>query len=433
MHERTRRQICQLVFVVACALPTLLTVSTVLVRNTPWFDNWRRERLETELCDRFGLRFEIGQMKVLAPGAMQLERVNVTDPETGADIGSIRVVQFTTRDGRLALRLAQPEVRASQLPHAWHLLHDRFLCHPELTTHPVRIAADDLSILSTGGGITLTDLQAYVQPHDYANETIMQFKIAGREMPSPATISITRDRSRRFPETAWKMHTGGTPLPYSLLSDYFPQLPKLGNSCEFNGPISCRLSRDGWNVDLGGSSITGIEVSRVFDNLAHKLTGTADVWLGKCRIEEGLLVGIAGGMTVRNGQIGDSLLQSANALLGVQSLVANNRPSHPFDLMQFRFAMDDAGWQFIGACEAQNRNLQPGILALQANHPIALLSTPQPLGISIPKQLVAPEYSKPVFAGETNNLVLDLLPSPPAQPPYMNSPMVPRVTMRSQD
>ncbi|MEZ6089468.1 MAG: hypothetical protein R3C05_15855 [Pirellulaceae bacterium] len=366
------------------------------------------------------------------PPAMQLEHVELIDPETDALVADIRVVQYTTRDGRIAIRLAQPEVQAKQLPKAWELLHDRFLCHPELTTRPVRIAADDLSIRSTGGGITLTDFQAYVQPHDYANETITQFKIAGRQMPRPASISITRDRSRQHPETFWKLHTGGTALPYSIFADYFPELPHLGSACEFNGPISCRIGQDGWHLDLGGSSISNIEVSRVFDSLAHKLTGTADIWLGQCRIERGLLVEIAGGVTIRDGQIGDSLMHAANGLMGLQSLTQVQRPAYPFDMMRFHFAMDDVGWQFMGACESAHNNLPRGVLAVDNEQPIALLATRQPLAASIPKQLVAPDLTQPLFAGERRNMVLDLLPSPVASPYTDSTPPIPRVTMRSE-
>lgn len=431
MHERTRKSLCQLTFVLLCALPTLLTLSTIGVRTTAWFHDWRRHSVETQMQNRFGLRFEIENVLVLAPKAMQLDNVRITDPETNALVAQVREVLYSSDENRQALWLREPEVQASQLHHAWRLIHDRFLCQPELSAVPARVAAKDLSILSSGVRMTLTDFRSNMQPHDYANETITQFKIAGREMTSPATISITRNRRGSQPATSWKLQTGGTPIPYAVLSDYFPQLPKLGSACEFNGLINCQFNEDHWSVDLGGSHITQIEVSRVFDSLSHKLTGTAELWLGDCRIEQGLLSQLNGGIEIRRGQMGQSLMQSAQQMIGMQSLVNVSQPAYRFDMLRMHFALDAEGWRFRGACDGTNPRESHGVLAIDAGRPLAVLCTEQPIPASVPKQMMMPHYWQPLMASEQQEPVLSVLPL--AQAPSVSDSsrgLIPRVRMR---
>jgi len=190
------------------------------------------------------------------------------------------------------------------------------------------------------------------------------------------------------------------------------------------------LRRDGWHVDLGGASLTGIEVSRVFDPLVHKLTGTADVWLGHCKIERGLITEISGGISIENGQIGLSLLRSSEELIGVRSFVETDRPTVTFDQMRLHFAMDDTGWRFAGACPAGPAGEAMGVLAIAGGRPLASLETIKPIDVGIPKQLVAPEFGQPLFASERPSSMLNLIPSPPATSRY---PMVPRISMRERE
>ena len=59
MHERTRRAVARLLFVLVCALPTLAVFFFVLITFTPWFADYRRACLERELSLRIGLAVEI--------------------------------------------------------------------------------------------------------------------------------------------------------------------------------------------------------------------------------------------------------------------------------------------------------------------------------------------------------------------------------------
>lgn len=438
MHERTQRLLCQMVFVFACALPTAGTIAAVMLRKSSWFHDWQCTKLEQQLTDRFGLSFEIGKLEVLAPQALQLESVRVIDPETEAEVASVRLIQWYENEGRAVVRLSQPAVASQHLAKAWHLMHDRFLCRPQLAKTPVRLVANDFTIHSSTGGLTLVEFKALMQPHDYANETVAQFKIAGRQMQTPVAVSITRDRSRIEPETIWKFHTGGTALPCSVLADYIPWLQSFGATANFNGSIRWRLLRDGWIVDLSDSEFSNIEISRIFDHLEHKVTGNASVWLSQCRIEHGLITEMMGALSIDHGQIGQSLLQAANAHLGMRTLVPVQRTTLPFDQLRLSFAFDNRGWQFAGACgnealrnmgsNQQTRiRLPAGCLATIQGKPLALLSTTQFLEAGVPKRMFVPIDSAPVFQGERDAGIVGLLPDQSASIGTGITPHAPRV------
>src|SRR5690606_33969255 len=122
-------------------------------------------------------------------------------------------------DAKNAIRLSQPELQSEQLAYVWRIIHDRFLCQPELTTRPVRMAADDLTIHSRSGSMTLRDVDMWLRPLDQRVEAMIQCVPAAQHNDAPVHITVVRDRSGRFAATDWTLHSGDIALPCSALAD----------------------------------------------------------------------------------------------------------------------------------------------------------------------------------------------------------------------
>ncbi len=300
-----------------CALPTCFTILLVIWFRTPWYHDWLIGRTEQRLQDWLGMRFEIDQLEVLAPSALRLTGVSIHDPETGTLVAKARMVRWAQDRQQMGLMIHQPEVESAQLPHAWKLFHDRFLCRPELTALPIRMAAADMTIRSKSGSATLQNFDLYVKPSPQAASVTANFYLAGSRGTRPAVISATRDRTHDLPRTIWVLKSGDAPLPCSVLADYSPWMKKLGANAEFLGSLSWSLQDSGWNIDLSGSQFEGVELAKVFDMPWRQLTGKATIDLQRCRITDGRLADIAGSLQVLgDGRIGRDLFEEAERSLG---------------------------------------------------------------------------------------------------------------------
>jgi hypothetical protein len=355
MHERTRRAVARLLFVLGCAMPTSLTVLMVLVTFTPWYARYRRDCLEQELSRRIGLKVTIEAVEYPAPATVRLTGVKLLEPETDAEVARVYMVTWVTTDDKTAVRLSQPELQSSQLPFAWRVVHDRFLCQPDLTTIPVRIAADDLTLHSRTGPLTLRDVDAWLRPVDSGIEAMLQIVPAGRTDNAPVHISVIRNRSQSIPTTEWTMKTGNLPLPCSAIADYFPAMRKLGPEATFQGTMQWKLARDQWSLDLGGSHIASIDLSELTQGMVNRLTGDASVSLERCRIEPGNQMDLSGKLLAGSGFVSQSLIQSLRSEMDfdVAPAIEGDIRDWPYEQFAIRFDLFGPDMKLEGICEQQ--------------------------------------------------------------------------------
>jgi hypothetical protein len=164
---------------------------------------------------------------------------------------------------------------------------------------------NDLTIHSRTGALTLRDLDAWVRTDQATTEATIQFLPANSTTQSPLTITVRRDRSDEYPATEWLLDTQGTSLPCSALAEYLPQLESLGSEATFRGSLHWRQQQEHWSIDLAGSRFEGISLDRLFEQNAHRISGTATVQLDRCRIEPHLRRSdLSGSIRSHNGWIG---------------------------------------------------------------------------------------------------------------------------------
>lgn len=439
MHERTQIALLRLAFVCCCALPTILTVLAIVATWTPWYHRAQLASIEAEWTERLGLQVEIDGFARPAPGALRLIGVRIREPETGAEVGRVRQIDFADAGQKLALVLHQPELQSGQLPFAWRIVHDRFLCQPNLTVRPLRAAALDLTIHSQTGGVTLRDVQAWVAPEAEAVGASIAFVPAGRSEQSPATIHVTRDRSGSQPETRWEMDTGGIPLPCSAVAEYLPIVRRLGSEAQFDGSLTWTLAADGsWSIDLGGSTFRQVDLSDVFERLPHKLTGTATVRLDRGAIRPGQRVDIFGSLIAINGYAGASLLESVCEHLGLQrpgGAPPGGAENIAYDLLALHFKFNGPQLRLWGNCHDQHGygGYPPGVVMLGADGRPLLQSAEETSDQALSLLMaLAPSHSEQAPVSRQTALMLNFL-LPPSRPMDDHSPPpAPRISLRER-
>lgn len=428
MHERTERAVARLLFVFLCALPTAITSSVVLVSVTPWYADHRRRAIQHELATRLGVRVEIERVEHPSPQATRLVGLRMLHPETGGEVGRVRLVTWTRGDTKRAVRLSQPEVNSEHLDQLWRVLHDRFLCQPELTDRAFRLAADDLTIHSTSGAVTLRDVDAWLRPLEERVEATIQCVPAGRRDDAPVHITVARDRSRALANTQWTLNSGDLPLACSALADHFPAIRRLGPDATFAGNLRWRLSPQGWMLDLGGSRFEGIDANGLLHHVPHRLTGTAAVTFERCLLDPGSGVDVSGTLVLSDGFIGGSLLQSAAGELGLE-LHADQlgQQDTAYERIAMRFDLFGPRLSIAGVCHqlAGYEYLEPSSVVVAEGRSVAS-SRGQPQSWASLVRTLWQDGRQTLPASPQSAWLMQLLPSPRLS--TAGEPLPPRIT-----
>ena len=355
MHERTQRAVARMLFVFACAIPTLLTVAIVVVTTTPWYSDYLRRGIQRELSRQLGVTVLIDAVEYPAPKTIRLVGIKLLEPETQAEVGRVRSATWITGDTKAGIQLSQPELQSEQLQYAWRLVHDRFLCQPELTAVPVRMAANDLTIHSGTGSVTLRDVDSWIRPLDNRIEAVIQCVPAARRDDAPIHITIVRDRSGPTAATDWTLQTGDIALPCSALADYMPAMRNLGADATFTGTLNWKIDAAGWSIDLGGSRFDNVELAELLHSVPHRLTGRASIRFERCLVLPGESVDVSGTIISTSGYIGQSFIRAAHTHLGfdIAPLADGEARDILYDRIALRFDLFGPQLTLAGICHQQ--------------------------------------------------------------------------------
>ncbi|MFK8111545.1 MAG: hypothetical protein AB8B91_05070 [Rubripirellula sp.] len=430
MHERTQRAIARLMFVFCCAVPTSVTVLCVLVTWTPAYHGYQLRKLEASLSDDTDLVIEIEDFRRPTPSSLELTHVRALDPETGAEVATVRKLQWVSNGQDVAIVLHQPNLQSKELANTWKLVHDRFLCVPQRTSIPVQVSANALTIVSAAGSQTFKDVRAWIDPQFDAVGAVLQATPADSGATSPIDISIRRTRGES-PATQWTLDTHDTPLHCSALAEYVPEIQSLGGDAMFFGVMRWQLSSKDWWIDLSGSRFEDVSLSRLFERHAHRLTGSATVELKRCRIEPNHpRSDIAGTLWARNGVIGQTLLRSAKKHLKfalAPEVLATPTVDPEYDLLALDFELNSTQLAINGICRSDEMyHGFPADVVLCRDHLPLVQSTGTTINaIEIANVLASPASVSIPVSSQTTWLLNVLV--PPSRPLPSESHYPPRI------
>ncbi|WDQ18524.1 hypothetical protein [Rhodopirellula sp. P2] len=429
MHERTMRAVARGLFVACCAVPTCVTMLIILVMWSPWYHRRCIRATEATLALQTGLDVRIGSLERVSPTTWQLGDVQLRDNETKQSIGRIRIVSWVQEDDRTIVRLSQPEIRAEYLDDVWQLVHDRFLCRPEHTLHPIRLAADDLTIQSAHSQITVRDLDGRILPGEKEVSAVLYCMLAGeRPDMEPMEIEIKRRRDEGQPRTSVALRTGELNAPLAWLAGYHPAFEKLGDEATFHGaaklsqvPSQAGMGAAGlvWMLDLSSARIENIDMARMTEFLPHRLVGKGSLQLNRCQIVPGGVVDVDGVIQVTRGWISASLLPRLAEDLGCQ-LATAVPDDFPFDLIAIDFDLYDGKLAMEGLCNSQRgfEKMPPGTMLCAGGQPIVRTGPQQIAATQLMRLFAAPHSVSVPVSGQTLEMLWLL--QPPRGPLTLN-------------
>jgi hypothetical protein len=416
MHERTERALCRLAFLVLCALPTCATILLTLVTWTPWYYRSQISKLESALEQRLGVSVSIGDLYRPSPDAWQLENIELRDPETKAKVATVRTAFYAVVDGNVRLHLSQPEIQTDQLSLVWRLVHDRFLCQPDLLGKGLRLRAQDLSLISQPVGLTLSPVDIWIEPREDETRATAQFWMAGwNAAEKPAALSVTRVRGGSKPRTHWELRTGSNPLPCSVLAEHLPVMRLLGVDAEFRGLMRWQLDRDDYSVVLHEAQFTNVNMLDLFEPLNFHVSGKGTIELQSLTRHSGHPISQAiGSLTIEGGRVEAGLLRrlanSFQAQLALQQIPDSERIACQMVATEFRLYGDEL--QVIGICHKKNNYeaAKPGTAIVANNRALMFLDPRYRISSTELTSTVDPNGRIGLPIGDQANWVRGLLP-----------------------
>lgn len=358
MHNRTRRLLCRIGFLTLCVVPTLLVAGLICVVRCPMYLAYQKSACERSLSDGLGLIISIDSIKYPVRGVMELEGVELADPETGDRIARMRRIEAGRNGNELVLLASQPEIHAERIWHLWEVLHDRVLRGHRSSELRAQIVAGKVTIHQADGvgASTLTGVRCRLEPTTEGPRATIEFRDIARQTAEPARLQVTRDRQVSPPATRWELHTGANALPCALLADHVDVLASLGDEATFQGSVEMTCTGHGWEGEITGR-FRQVDLDRVVTSrYDHKLSGMAEIVFGRATFTKGKLVDATGQMTCEGGVVSWSLLDQARESLG---LLADARiraieadPLWPYRQLRFGFSMSVEGIDIVGHCDS---------------------------------------------------------------------------------
>jgi len=414
IHERTRRLICRLAFLLLCLLPTVAVTGWIGIIRLPAYQSARRASWQRELSRQWGLVVSLDAVRHPRRGVTLLDSVRLQDPETGKLIASIRQIEIGDRGDGWVVLAAQPEVQSDQIYRLWEAFHERFLRSDSPSESSILLHAGELTIRRDDqtGSSTLSDVRCRWTRAGDGPRISFEFRDVALPTAEPVQLRVTRNRQLSPPATRWELDTRSTPLPCSLLADQVPVLRWLGDDGTYQGTVDVVCSPSGWHGELAGR-FRNVDLERlVTERYEHKLSGTAEVLFRRARFQNGKLSDAAGDVICGGGVVSRSLLAQADRTLG---LVADSRVRAleadtlwRYRELRFGFDITANGLRLVGHCQ----NVGEGVVMADQYGPL-LRDRPQEIAqvVALVQTLAAPNGEQVPATAEAYQL-LHVLPIP---------------------
>jgi hypothetical protein len=415
-------------FVATCVLPTLSTLAWAAYRLSPLHAAAEKTAWEKWFFDRSGLIARIGQVEHPGGGSTLLVGVTLSDSDGGQRIAKLRQAEFARTPQGIVVLLSQPEVEHGKLLRVWESLHDRVLRGPPLDA-PIQISAGELTLELGRRAQTFTLLRCTFEPQQAGVGALLEFQLAGRQIPVPASLRLERSSQNSPPSTRWHLSTPSA-IPCQLFSEYLPGLANLGNDCEFQGTIGAVESSGVWSAELSGR-FSHVDLESATQLFPHRLSGLATVNLEQAVVVQGTITSAAGEITSGGGAVSTSLLASLAEHLRVAVPPATLQAPQPhliYSELACQFAIDSAGITLAGRCV----NGRAGTVFHGTAGPLLVADAQATIPLVSLVRALSPESSWLVPATNESKHLLGILALPSGNPSKVAVAQQPRARLRLQ-
>lgn len=347
VHESTARALCQLTFVLGGMLPLGLCLYWSAQQFLPTYQRHQAMLWEQLLTSQLGVSVKVAAYESRAPERFALHEIRLDHPETGANIGRVRMAEVQRSDGKWAIRLTQPELEERELATAWKIVHDWFLCRPQTSSQAARVGMNELTI-HTGQGKQriLREVTTTLLPAAEATLLNIQFRPSAPDATSdssgtdgekskPVQWIVKRHHLAEGLKTEMQLRTGSVAVPCGLLADLTPWSGRLGARAMFTGTLDIELRSDSWRAVLTDGRLSGIEFGALTADSEATLSGTGELFFEQFVLSQQGIELAHGGGEIRNGKIAAGLFHALEKYLGVAVQGTNQVSVYGFDQLKF--------------------------------------------------------------------------------------------------
>ncbi len=411
MHERTRLFVCRAGFVLACLLPTILTVSAISYFRSDAYMTARREEWVATFSQRLGMKVEIDELSYVDLSTALLKGVRLRDSETGTLVCEAYHVEVTKLpDGTWDLGFELPKLMTESLPAFQQRLHDRVFAELPNSFPQVQCHAKQMSLVGKTQ-VTLNDVALNVYVSDDGPTAECYFRIYGVEMKRPLFAEIRRHRMDGMARSQWDFTTEESDIPCEVLAIFAPRLSILGNRARMNGNANGSIGRQDDSLVFLGTlrdvSLENLTYGRV--PLTPKLGKSRDRWLATglsaidvrhLRMIDGRLSELdASFIATQKGTLGSELVNAATKFFRLRGPSEGKTIKYPFDHLAFDVVLGDDLVRLTGRVDP--KHLGNGVIA--SNTQRALLAEIEPC--SVPQialvQFLSPQSDQSIPASPT--------------------------------
>lgn len=418
MREATRRLTCRLVFILGCVLPTLIIVSVLLLLRTPWYLARERQSWNEALSQRLGVQVTVDSVSRPEGGLVRLSNLVLADPETGEPHLTARTVDVARQGVGWIVYVPSAEAKADSVARLWECLEQSLLERAgAVTDRGCQLLIESLNIISSDRGQTLQDVQATCERRVGGPRLVIDFRLAGWTMNSPARLVALRNRQTDPPTTAWDFDTGSQPLPTSLLSLLVPRFADLGDQALVEGQLTLTSNQQAWD-GRGQAMFSQVDLDQLFSGrFPHKFTGLAQIELSRLEWSQGRLTQVAGLVRADGGVVSQSLLFAAATPDGLNAklperVLESNQPLWRYRELALQFDLSDQGLRLAGICS----DAPAGTLLLDQRGPLAYESAEELVAVASVIRTLAPQNEIQVPASLQTERLLQWLPLPSLVP-----------------
>ncbi len=345
----TRRRLCRLVFCVACALPTLVVVVTIIGLRTPAYRAAQLRSWQRELSAALGMDTRLAGIRSCGAGRWAISGVECRDPESDEWLLRVGSADVARTSQGWVVSLGQPQVHARRVARLAGLLHEHVLRRTDARCASVQVAASTLELIDESYLESVSDVGSTLRGRPDGAELWVEFRATGAPKDQRVRMRFERNRQLDPPTTRWELQTGAAGLACSIALPWLPALGQLGDACVFQGAAWSQQSPDGWEAGLEGVFRQVDLEQLVTRQFPHRLSGAAVLTLSKCRVHRGRLTEAAGHLCCEAGQISQSLLDAAERSLALQQ---HARPGvgdpRPYRQLAVGFSLTAAGLVLSG-------------------------------------------------------------------------------------
>ena len=262
ISDNQRRFACRIIFLLFCAIPTIVVIHFVAHRRTA--SDWAQI-----IQSQVGIQTHIGSVETPRPGEMIMRDVRLTD-QRGVEILSL--MEATVIAGQPNRIIVDDQLRmdSAGLHQLLNQLTDRMVS-PDIKRSAWNVDLREAVVMSEPNelgqreSLRLHPVNLFVAATNDGVRATLKTPIADTDQSRDENWVIAAvERSLTTPDIRVEIETGDTQLPCWLAHPWVPQLKRFGYAAQFNGAFRVMPDNDSWRGTLAGNFF-GVDISQFVD------------------------------------------------------------------------------------------------------------------------------------------------------------------------